>query len=122
MTIRTNYPIPTLDCSRPITRRDWARLAAGAALLAVARSGARAAGLSWETTDRGVPADERKYRVDAQVVLFGVPLLRRAGVGAGTVAWRESSDVEGTTRVLEFAAGSLPEHAAGLNRFGFIQG
>lgn len=121
MSIRTSYPIPMLDCSRPMTRRDWARLAAGAALLAAARWQARAAGLSWDTPDRGLPGAERKYRVDAQVVLFGVPLLRRPAVGAGTAAWRESRDVDGTTRALEFAVGSLPERAAGLNRFGFIQ-
>jgi hypothetical protein len=59
--------------------------------------------------------------VDAQVVLFSVPLLRRSGVGAGSAAWRESNGDGGTTRVLEFAAYSLPDHAAGLNRLGFIE-
>jgi len=121
MSIRTNHPKPMLGCSRPMTRRDWARLAAGAALLAGARWQARAAGLSWDMPARGVPGTERKYRVDAQVVLFGVPLLRRTGVGAGTAAWRETSEADGTTRVLEFTVGSLPERAAGLNRFGFIE-
>ena len=116
-----NRPTPTVDGSRRITRREWARLAAGAALLAAARLKARAAGLSWDTPARGGPGAERKYRVDAQVVLFSVTLLRRAGVGAGTAAWRESSEGDGSTRVLEFAAYSLPERAAGLNRLGFIQ-
>jgi hypothetical protein len=59
--------------------------------------------------------------VDAQVVLFSVPLIRRSGVGAATAAWRESSEANGTTRVLEFAAYSLPDRAAGLNRLGFIE-
>jgi hypothetical protein len=59
--------------------------------------------------------------VDAQVVLFSVPLVRRTGVGAATAAWCESSEEDGTTRVLEFAAYSFPDHAAGLNRLGFIQ-
>jgi len=103
-----------------MTRRAWARLA-GAALLAISRTKGRAGGLSWDTPVPSGPGTERKYRVDAQVVLFSVPLLRRAGVGAGTVAWRESNDADGTTRVLEFAAYSLPDRAAGLNRLGFIQ-
>lgn len=42
-------------------------------------------------------------------------------MGAGTAAWRESSEGDGTTLVLEFAAYSLPDHPAGLNRLGFIQ-
>ena len=104
-----------------MTRRAWARLAAGAALLAAARSKAHADGLSWDTPARGGPGTERKYRVDAQVVLFSVPLVRRSGVGAATAAWRELSEADGTTRVLEFAAYSLPERAAGLNRLGFIE-
>jgi hypothetical protein len=116
-----NLRTPTPDGPRRITRREWARLAAGVAPLVAARSKAHASGLSGDTPARGGPGAERKYRVDAQVVLFSVPLLRRAGVGAGTVAWRESSEGDGTTRVLEFAAYSLPDHAAGLNRLGFIQ-
>jgi hypothetical protein len=109
------------DSSRRLTRRAWARLAAGAALLVAMRSKVRASGLSWDAPVGSGPAAERKYRVDAQVVLFSVPLLRRAGVGAGRAAWRESGEGGGSTRVLEFAAYSFPDHAAGLNRFGFIQ-
>jgi hypothetical protein len=109
------------DGARRITRREWARLTAGAALLAAARTRARATALSWDTPTRSIPGIERKYRVDAQVVLFSVPLLRRFGVGAGTAAWWESSEADGTTRVLDFAAYSLPQRAAGLNRLGFIQ-
>jgi len=103
-----------------MTRRAWASLA-GAALLAAARQTARAAGLTWDTPVRGGVGYERRYRVDAQVVLFSVPLLRRAGVGAATAAWHEASEGDGTTRFLEFAAYSLPDRAAGLNRLGFIQ-
>jgi len=119
--VRPNHPIPIPDGSRRITRREWARLLTGAALFAAARSKAHAAGLSWDTPARVGPGAERRYRVDAQVLLFSLPLLRRSGVGAGTVAWRESSGDDGTTRVLEFAAYSLPGRAAGLNRLGFIQ-
>jgi hypothetical protein len=104
-----------------MTRREWARLAAGAALLAAVQSRARTADPTSGGTIRGGPDVERKYRVDAQVLLFSMPLLRRAGVGAATAAWRESSDPDGTTRILEFAAFSLPDRAAGLKRLGFIQ-
>jgi hypothetical protein len=89
--------------------------------MAATRSKAYAAGLAWDTPARSGSGSERKYRVDAQVVLFSVPLIRRASVGAATAAWRESSEADGTTRVLEFAAYSFPDHAAGLNRLGFIQ-
>ena len=119
--MRPNYPIPMVDCSRGITRREWVRLVIGTAVLAVARSQARAGGLSWDMPARSGLGTERRYRVDAQVVLFSVPLVRRSGVGAGTAAWRESKEEDGTTRVLEFAAYSLPDRAAGLNRLGFIQ-
>ncbi len=119
--VTPNHPVRAADDPSRTNRREWARLLAGAALLAAARSKAHAAGLSWDTPARGGPGAERRYRVDAQVVLFSVPLLRRAGVGAGTVAWRESSEDGGTTRVLEFAAYSLPDRAAGLNRLGFIE-
>jgi hypothetical protein len=115
-----SHLVPAAGCPRRITRREWTKLAAAAALLAV-RSPACAAALSWDAPYAGALGAGRRYRVDAQVVLFSVPLVRRAGVGAGTAAWRESADGEATTRVLEFAAFSFPEHAAGLNRLGFIQ-
>jgi hypothetical protein len=101
-----------------MTRRVWL---AGVALLAAARWKARAAGLTWDESVRGSLGSDRRYRVDAQVVLFSVPLVRRAGVGAGTAAWRELSGEDGVTRILEFTAFSFPDRAAGLNRLGFIQ-
>ncbi|MGO9011573.1 MAG: hypothetical protein ACLQPN_15845 [Bryobacteraceae bacterium] len=116
-----NHPASMIEPSSGwITRRAWTRLA-GAALLAAARWRGRAAALTW---DAPVPSGfgcERRYRVDAQVVLLSVPLVRRAGVGAATAAWRESGEADGGTRILEFAAFSLPDRAAGLNRLGFIQ-
>jgi hypothetical protein len=62
----------------------------------------------------------RRYRADAQVLVLGVPLLRREGVGGGSVMWREF-DAGGPTRLLEFNGFSTPERAAGLNRLGFIR-
>ena len=64
---------------------------------------------------------ERRYRADAQVLLLSIPILRRSGVGGGSVVWREWREVAGLVRLLEFNGYSLPEKAAGLNRFGFIR-
>lgn len=117
----TNPPRPLNERSGcPMTRRAWARLA-GMTLLAAARWKARAADSTLDAPALDRRGCERRYRVDAQVVVFSVPLIRRGGVGAATAAWRESSQEDGGTRFLEFAASSLPGRAAGLNRLGFIQ-
>jgi hypothetical protein len=113
--------LPMVDCVRTLTRREWARLAACATLLVANGAKAYAASLKWDTPARCGSDAERRYRVDAQVVLLSVPLVRRAGVGSATAVWRESNANQGTTRVLEFAAYSLPDRAAGLNRLGFMQ-
>ena len=63
---------------------------------------------------------ERRYRADAQVLLLGIPLLHREGVGGGSVLWREFGG-SGQGRLLEFSGFSSPERAAGLNRLGFIR-
>jgi hypothetical protein len=63
---------------------------------------------------------ERRYRADAQVLLFGLTLLRREGVGGGSVLWREY-EAGGAARLLEFNGFSTPARAAGLNRLGFIR-
>lgn len=100
-----------------MTRRTLTRLLVASALFR-----ARAARLNWDAQVQNGIRLERRYRADAQVLLFGVPLLRRSGVGAGRVVWRESQLPEGVTlRNLEFAGFSLPEHAAGLNRLGLIR-
>jgi hypothetical protein len=65
---------------------------------------------------------ERRYRADAQIIVLGVPLLHRAGVGGGSAVWRESTLPQGgMLRFLEFTGFSLPERASGLNRIGFIR-
>ena len=63
---------------------------------------------------------ERRYRADAQVLLFGLTLLRREGVGGGSVLWREF-DASNSTRMIEFNGFSSRPRAAGLNRLGFIR-
>jgi hypothetical protein len=70
-----------------------------------------------QRTDRVL---ERTYRADAQILLLGITILRREGVGGGSVLWREA-DSGGADRLLEFTGYSTPERAAGLNRFGFIR-
>ncbi len=57
------------------------------------------------------------YTVSATILLFGLPLFRKSKVGAGTISCRQTPD----QYTFEFAAGSLPEEAAGLNRLGFIR-
>jgi len=66
-------------------------------------------------------AIERRYRADAQILILSIPILRRSGVGGGSVAWREWREQAGGMRLLEFTGYSNPERAAGLNRLGFIR-
>lgn len=63
----------------------------------------------------------RRYRADAQVLVLSLPILRRSGVGGGSIVWREWTEADGSCRLLEFTGYSLPEKAAGLNRLGFIR-
>ena len=64
---------------------------------------------------------ERRYRADAQILVVSVPVLRRSGVGGGSVVWREWREPAGLNRLLEFTGYSNPERAAGLNRLGLIR-
>lgn len=64
---------------------------------------------------------ERRYRADAQVLVLSLPILRRSGVGGGSVVWREWQEPAGLMRMLEFTGYSNPERAAGLNRLGLIR-
>jgi len=61
------------------------------------------------------------YRADAVIVLFGLPVYSRAGVGSGFAeAWSETDD-DGVSRFLRFAGSSWPERAHGLDRAGYIE-
>ena len=104
--------------ARSLTRHALCRTFALAPLLRLLRpSRLRAARLQWESQPDGRFAARRNYRADAQVVLLSVPVLRRSGVGGGSASWSENAGV----RLLDFNGYSLPEHAAGLNRLGFIR-
>lgn len=100
-----------------MTRRTAIRLLAVSAWFR-----ATAGRLTWDIQSQTTINRERRYRADAQVLLFGISLLHRTGVGGGSVAWRESQLPESVVlRHLEFAGFSLPEHAAGFNRLGLIR-
>lgn len=63
----------------------------------------------------------RRYRADATITLLGLPIYSRPSVG-GAYAIVQERPAAGVNEVaIQFAAGSLPERAHGLNRFGFIQ-
>ena len=95
------------DC---MTRRGMARLLACALLPPAMRRGSA-----------GDFSKERRYRADAQILVLSLPILRRSGVGGGSVEWREWRDPAGMNRLLEFTGYSTPERAAGLNRLGLIR-
>ena len=59
----------------------------------------------------------RRYNVTATVTLLSVPLVSRSGVGSGYIVIEDSPGVT----AIQFAAGSWPEKARGLNRLGYIK-
>src|SRR5579872_800524 len=64
---------------------------------------------------------QRHLRVHATILLFGVPIFKRADVGAGCATAEIGSAVDQTMTALQFAAGSTPERAHGLNRLGLMK-
>jgi hypothetical protein len=114
----------TANFTRRSCLRRFLCAVGGAGLL----RGAALPRLTWDASlpsrTGGVPnkAAERRYRADAQVSVLGITLFHKAGVGGGSTVWRESSLPQGgMLRFLEFTGFSLPDHAAGLNRIGFIR-
>lgn len=63
----------------------------------------------------------RRYRVHAMVSVFAIPVISKEGVGAACAMVEQIGQGPTLTTVLQFAAGSWPERAAGLNRFGMTQ-
>jgi hypothetical protein len=66
-------------------------------------------------------AFRRRYRMDATVLLLGAPLFTRKAAGGGYASVEISRDREATAIALQFAAGSDPARAHGLNRFGILR-
>lgn len=64
---------------------------------------------------------QRRYRLDASILLLGAPLFTRQRAG-GAYATVEIGRGKGAPAVaLQFAAGSFPSRAHGLNRFGLLR-
>jgi hypothetical protein len=63
----------------------------------------------------------RSYRVDATILLFSLPVFSRAGVGKGHARHLANWSGDRWVHEFEFAAGSLPGRAHGLNRLGMIR-
>ena len=63
----------------------------------------------------------RTYRADAIILVLGITIFRRAGVGGGQASLEETGEGASLRRTLFFAAGSDPKHAHGLNRLGWIR-
>jgi hypothetical protein len=69
----------------------------------------------------GARTTVRRYRADAVILLLGIPLYKRAGVGSGQVSVEETGEGAQIRRTLFFAAGSDPKRALGLNRLGWLR-
>lgn len=68
----------------------------------------------------------KRYRINATVTLFSIPVVSRADVGSGFASMEEAASGPGNpdghrTLAIQFGAGSFPSAARGLNRLGFIQ-
>lgn len=64
---------------------------------------------------------QRHYRVNITVTALGIPFFRRSEVGGGYASVELGSGPGAAGTALQFAAGSWPERAAGLNRFGMFR-
>ena len=63
----------------------------------------------------------RTYRTDAVILILGIPIYRRAGVGGGKASLEEAGENVSFSRTLFFAGGSDPKRAHGLSRLGWMR-
>lgn len=63
----------------------------------------------------------KRYRADAVILLLGIPIYKRTGVGSGQVAVGETGEGAEARRTLFFGAGSDPVRAHGLARLGWMR-
>ena len=81
-----------------------------------------AAGIAKAGSENRAPRScQRRYRASAVILLCGVPIFSKRGVGAGYASIDESRDENLTTYTLRFAGGSWPDKVHGLNRLGMIE-
>ena len=64
---------------------------------------------------------QRRYRMDATILLLGAPLFTRQAAGGGYASVEISAGESAIAVALQFAAGSSPARAHGLNRFGILR-
>ena len=94
-----------------MTRRDCVRLLSGTAV----------AVFSPATASINYQSVHARYRADATISFLGIPIFSRNGVGSGYAVFEEERGDGERTLGLQFAGGSWPERAAGLNKLGMIQ-
>jgi hypothetical protein len=63
----------------------------------------------------------RHYRATASILVLGVPIFKRKDVGEGCACVETGACGDQTVTALQFAAGSKPERARGLNRLGLMR-
>jgi hypothetical protein len=63
----------------------------------------------------------RTYRADAVILLLGLPIYKRSGVGGGQTSIEETGEGDSLRRTFFFAGGSEPARARGLNRLGWMR-
>ena len=64
---------------------------------------------------------QQRYRANAVILFCGVPIFSKSGVGGGYAVVEELRSAATTSVALQFAGGSWPQKAHGVNRLGFIQ-
>jgi hypothetical protein len=63
----------------------------------------------------------RRYRVQATVSLFSIPVIEKDGVGAAGLLLEEAPAGSDCTTAVQFVSGSWPDRIRGFNRFGMTQ-
>jgi hypothetical protein len=63
----------------------------------------------------------RSYQATATILVLGVPIFKRKDVGSGCACVETGASGDQTVTALQFAAGSNPERARGLNRLGLMR-
>jgi hypothetical protein len=64
---------------------------------------------------------QQRYRANAVILFCGVQIFSKSDVGGGYAVVEELRSGENSEIALQFAGGSWPEKAHGINRLGFIQ-